>query len=126
LPISFDRVLLDAPCSALGVIRRHPDIKMLRTREDVERAAALQESLLDALWPLVAPGGRLVYVTCTIVHCENGAQIDRFLARHPDAVVAADFPPEQTLPREADRDGGEYACIDKQQASRWRVPGSKH
>lgn len=123
---SFDRVLLDAPCSALGVIRRHPDIKMLRTREDVERAAALQESLLDALWPLVAPGGRLVYVTCTIVHCENGAQIDRFLARHPDAVVAADFPPEQTLPGEANRDGFYYACIDKQQASRWRVPGSKH
>ncbi|HEX6993295.1 MAG TPA: 16S rRNA (cytosine(967)-C(5))-methyltransferase RsmB [Gammaproteobacteria bacterium] len=122
----FDRVLIDAPCSALGVIRRHPDIKLLRTPDDLERAAALQASLLDALWPLLAPGGRLVYVTCTIVPRENGAQIDRFLSRHPDAVAAADFPPEQTLPGEADRDGFYYACIDKQQASPWRVSGSKH
>lgn len=122
----FDRVLLDAPCSALGVIRRHPDIKLLRTPGDIQRAAVLQSSLLDALWPLLAPGGRLVYVTCTIVRRENGAQVDAFVARTPDAVVAADFPPEQVLPGEANRDGFYYACIDKQQASPWRVSGSKH
>ena len=122
----FDRVLIDAPCSALGVIRRHPDIKLLRTPEDVERAAALQRSLLDALWPLLAPGGRLVYATCTILRCENGEQIDGFLARTPGAVVAAEFPPEQILPGESNRDGFYYACIDKQQAPPSRVSGSKH
>lgn len=122
----FDRVLIDAPCSALGVIRRHPDIKMLRAAEDIDRAAALQSSLLDALWPLLEPGGRLVYATCTLVRRENGEQIERFLARTPDATLADDFPPEQILPGEANRDGFYYACIDKQQASSLRVSGSKH
>src|SRR5690606_5927344 len=60
----FDRILLDAPCSALGVIRRHPDIKLLRTPADLERVTALQSELLAALWPLLRPGGRLVYATC--------------------------------------------------------------
>ncbi len=122
----FDRVLIDAPCSALGVIRRHPDIKLLRTPDDIERAAALQASLLDALWPLLAPGGRLVYVTCTFVRQENDEQIERFVARTADAVVAEDFPPKQLLPGEANRDGFYYACIDKRQASPTRVSGSKY
>ena len=122
----FERVLIDAPCSALGVIRRHPDIKMLRTPQDIERAAALQSRLLDALWPLVAPGGRLVYATCTFLGRENGAQIERLLAQAPDAVLAEEFPPEQILPGEANRDGFYYACIDKRQASPLRVSGSKH
>jgi len=122
----FDRVLLDAPCSALGVIRRHPDIKMLRTPDDVERAAALQARLLDSLWPLLAPNGRLVYVTCTFVRRENGEQVERFVDRTPDAVIAEDFPPAQVFPGEANRDGFYYACIDKRQASPSRVSGSKH
>src|SRR5690606_37398387 len=108
----FDRVLIDAPCSALGVIRRHPDIKMLRTPGDIERAAALQARLLDALWPLLAPSGRLVYVTCTFADRENRDQVERFVARTPDAAVAEDFPPAQILPGEANRDGFYYACIE--------------
>ena len=121
----FDRVLLDAPCSALGVIRRHPDIKLLRTRADVERAAMLQSRLLDALWPLLRPGGRLLYVTCTILRRENDEQVERFLAAMPDALLAAGRPPFQIRPGEANRDGFYYACIEKQQTPPLRVSGSK-
>ena len=122
----FDRILLDAPCSALGVIRRHPDIKLRRTAADIEHAAALQSRLVDALWPLLRPGGRLVYVTCTLVRRENGAQIERLLAAAPEAKIAGDFPPLQLLPGEANRDGFYYACIDKQRAHLTRVSGSNH
>jgi len=122
----FDRILLDAPCSALGVIRRHPDIKLRRTATDIERAAELQSRLMDALWPLLRPGGRLVYVTCTLVRRENDAQVERLLDTASDAVLAADFPPFQVRPGEADRDGFYYACIDKQQAHVTRVSGSHH
>src|SRR5262252_5342476 len=76
----FERILLDAPCSASGVVRRHPDIKVLRRPEDVARAVALQAHLLRALWPLLAPGGRLVYATCSVLRNENDAQIAAFLA----------------------------------------------
>jgi 16S rRNA (cytosine967-C5)-methyltransferase len=82
---AFDRILLDAPCSATGVIRRHPDIRLHRTPEDIERLAAGQARLLDALWPLLAPGGKLLYVTCSILPEENHRQIARFLAREPAA-----------------------------------------
>jgi 16S rRNA (cytosine967-C5)-methyltransferase len=83
--IAFDRILLDAPCSATGVIRRHPDIRLHRTPDDIERLAAGQARLLDALWPLLAPGGKLLYVTCSILPEENHRQIARFLAREPAA-----------------------------------------
>jgi 16S rRNA (cytosine967-C5)-methyltransferase len=81
----FDRILLDAPCSATGVIRRHPDIKSLRRAGDVDELAATQAQLLDALWPLLAPGGMLLYATCSVLRRENEQQIERFLQRHGDA-----------------------------------------
>ena len=81
----FERILLDAPCSALGVIRRHPDIKLLRRAEDIETLQALQQNILCAIWPLLAPGGLLVYATCSILKQENEQQIATFLASHADA-----------------------------------------
>ena len=82
----FDRILLDAPCSALGVIRRHPDIKLLRRADDIAPLQALQQSILHAVWTLLAPGGIMVYATCSILKQENEQQIGAFLATHPDAV----------------------------------------
>ncbi|MGR8997649.1 MAG: 16S rRNA (cytosine(967)-C(5))-methyltransferase RsmB [Gammaproteobacteria bacterium] len=81
----FDRILLDAPCSALGVIRRHPDIKLLRKAQDIKPLQALQLNILHAVWPLLAPGGIMLYATCSILKQENEQQIDAFLAEHPDA-----------------------------------------
>lgn len=81
----FDRILLDAPCSASGVIRRHPDIKLLRQPGDFKNFAREQERLLSALWPLLKPGGILLYVTCSIFPEENTAVVKRFLTAHPDA-----------------------------------------
>lgn len=81
----FDRILLDAPCSATGVIRRHPDIKVLRREADIATLAALQRNILEALWQTLAPGGRLLYVTCSVLATENEAVIGGFLGAHPDA-----------------------------------------
>lgn len=81
----FDRILLDAPCSGTGVIRRHPDIKWLRRAEDITAAAARQRALLDALWTTLAPGGRLVYATCSILRAEGVDVVADFLAATPDA-----------------------------------------
>ena len=83
----FDRILLDAPCSATGTLRRHPDIKLLRDMADIPRLAAQQEELLTALWPCLATGGLLVYCTCSILPEENQAVIGAFLAAHADAVI---------------------------------------
>jgi 16S rRNA (cytosine967-C5)-methyltransferase len=80
----YDVVVLDAPCSGTGVIRRHPDIKVLRRPSDVERFAAAQQRLLERLWRTVKPGGRLVYVTCSILARENQEQVSWFLQRTPD------------------------------------------
>lgn len=82
---SFERILLDAPCSASGVIRRHPDIKSLRRPGDIDALVATQARLLDALWPLLAPGGMLLYATCSVLRRENEQQIAAFLRRQPQA-----------------------------------------
>lgn len=85
----FDRILLDAPCSATGVIRRHPDIKWLRRDRDIAELASLQREILDAIWPHLKPGGTLLYATCSVLPDENEAQIDAFLSRHADARAEA-------------------------------------
>ena len=81
----FDRILLDAPCSATGVIRRHPDIKYHRTPKDVDRLVELQAALLEALWPLLKQGGKLLYATCSVLARENEQQIIPLLEKHTDA-----------------------------------------
>jgi 16S rRNA (cytosine967-C5)-methyltransferase len=117
----FDRILLDAPCSASGVIRRHPDIKVLRRSEDVDQLVMQQQRLLEALWPLLAPGGMLLYVTCSVLKRENSSQMKHFIESHPDCRVV-DLPGRwghvldpgrQILPGEQGMDGFYYACIRK-------------
>lgn len=111
----FDRILVDAPCSALGVIRRHPDIKVLRRKDDIERLAAMQRRLLDSLWPLLEPGGRLLYSTCTLTRIENCDQVSRFVGEAPSARLSGPGPggAVQWLPGRANMDGFYYACIVK-------------
>jgi 16S rRNA (cytosine967-C5)-methyltransferase len=86
----FDRILLDAPCSATGVIRRHPDIKLLRTENDIHAITALQASILDSLWPLLRPGGLMVYATCSVISEENEGQIANFIKKTPDCKFITD------------------------------------
>jgi 16S rRNA (cytosine967-C5)-methyltransferase len=81
----YQRILLDAPCTASGIVRRHPDIPWLRRDADVAQLATIQARLLDALWPLLAPAGRLLYVVCSVFREEADQQADSFLERHPDA-----------------------------------------
>jgi len=117
----FDRILLDAPCSATGVIRRHPDIKLRRKPADLAKLAAEQTRLLRALWPLLRTGGKLLYVTCSILPEENENTVRAFLARTP-AAVEAPLPESvgracavgrQILPGEHGMDGFYYACLLK-------------
>lgn len=81
----FDAILLDAPCTASGIVRRHPDVRWLRRATDVAQLARIQAQLLDKLWPLLAPGGRLLYCTCSVFRAEGSAQIEAFLARNTQA-----------------------------------------
>ncbi len=81
----FDRILLDAPCTASGIVRRHPDIPWLRRPADVAQLATVQRELLDALWPLLEVGGRLLYVVCSLFPEEGREQIARFGERQPEA-----------------------------------------
>jgi 16S rRNA (cytosine967-C5)-methyltransferase len=83
--VPFDAILLDAPCSASGIVRRHPDVRWLRRAGDIAALAVLQAEVLAALWPTLKPGGRLVYATCSVFKAEGQAQIDAFLQRHADA-----------------------------------------
>lgn len=118
---SFDRILLDAPCSATGVIRRHPDIKLLRKSEDIAKLAQLQGQLLTQLWKTLKPGGRLVYATCSVLPTENTLVIEQFLQQQSDAmhcVIDADWGLAQTcgrqlLPQIDGHDGFYYACLTK-------------
>jgi 16S rRNA (cytosine967-C5)-methyltransferase len=114
----FDRILLDAPCSATGVIRRHPDIKWLRRDRDIAELAQLQAEILDATWAHLKPGGTLVYATCSILPEENCEQISAFLKRTPDAALHetgnAEHPGVQNLPAAKEGDGFFYAKLIKQ------------
>ena len=112
---SFDRILADLPCSASGVVRRHPDIKWLRRPADVAGFAQAQARILDALWPLLAPGGKMLYATCSIFPAENGEQVRAFVARYPDALrlpTGGDAQELQLLPA-ATHDGFYYALLEK-------------
>jgi 16S rRNA (cytosine967-C5)-methyltransferase len=122
----FDAILLDAPCSATGVIRRHPDIKLLRRPTDIVSLAGLQRSLLENLWPLLAPGGRLLYVTCSVLSAENDEVVSAFVEATPDAreddslqnnnirdVMQRKACGFQVLPGTADMDGFYFACLEK-------------
>lgn len=114
----FDRILLDAPCSATGVIRRHSDIKWLRRDRDIVELAKLQSTILDAIWPHLKPGGVLVYATCSVLPEENSLQIAAFLQRTPNAMLSETGTPEQpglqNLPAAHEGDGFFYAKLIKQ------------
>ena len=117
----FHKILLDAPCSATGVIRRHPEIKWLRSREQVNAVVQTQAELLAALWPLLEAGGMLVYATCSVLKQENSQQVRNFLEKHADAIVempalewgTAEPFGRQIMPGEAGMDGFFYAVLRK-------------
>lgn len=110
----FDRVLADVPCSASGVVRRHPDLKWLRRASDVAAFAARQAAMLDALWQVLAANGKLLYVTCSMFSGENEDVVSAFLARTPRArrVLLPDGAPAQWLP-DSEHDGFFHALIEK-------------
>jgi len=125
--VPFDRILLDAPCSALGVIRRHPDIRLRKSPAEIDQLPLRQARLLAALWPTLAPGGRIVYVTCTVTRSENRDVIAAFLEGTADASIIPasswegwpgfgedDGFGRQILPGEAGADGFYYAALSKQ------------
>lgn len=118
----FDRILLDAPCSGTGVIRRHPDIRLLRRSSDIPELVRTQAALLESLWPLLAARGRLVYSTCSVLKDENERQIADFISRHRDARVVQGEPNwfdevslygRQNLPGNGAADGFFYAVIER-------------
>ncbi len=110
----YDRILADVPCSASGVVRRHPDIKWLRRPSDLGQFAASQRTILAALWRLLAPGGKLLYATCSLFHEENADIVTDFVASYPDAkrLPIPDLPSGQLLPSAA-HDGFFYALLEK-------------
>ena len=112
----FQRILLDAPCTASGVARRHPDTKWLRRPGDIQKFASLQGALLEALWQVLEADGKLLYATCSVCPEENDDVLRGFLARHPDArrlsLTPRGFENGQILPS-ATGDGFYYALLDK-------------
>jgi 16S rRNA (cytosine967-C5)-methyltransferase len=110
----FERILLDAPCTASGVVKRHPDIKWLRRESDIDQLAATQSRMLDALWQQLAPGGKLLYATCSVFPQENAQTIESFLERSDGArrLPLAGFENGQLLP-DARHDGFYYALLEK-------------
>ena len=115
--VLFDRILLDAPCSATGVIRRHPDIKVLRRKTDIAELQQLQEDMLNVLWKTLKPAGILLYATCSILPQENEKQIQAFIKQHDDAEIVsiegAQGLGRQVFPGENDMDGFYFAKIMK-------------
>ena len=119
--VQFDRILLDAPCSALGIIRRHPDIKLLRTESELSKAAKIQRDLLHTLWPLLAPNGIMVYATCSIMKEENEEQMALFASTAMDCRVDTQKQAWgrsnglgwQILPGDANMDGFFYCVLKK-------------
>jgi 16S rRNA (cytosine967-C5)-methyltransferase len=119
----FDAILLDAPCTASGIVRRHPDVRWLRRETDIAQLCAQQARLLTALWPLLKPGGRLLYCTCSVFLAEGRDQIQTFLGHHSDAVLRPS--PGHLAPQngenpasvpdnvQGDHDGFFYALLEK-------------
>jgi 16S rRNA (cytosine967-C5)-methyltransferase len=118
----YDRILLDAPCSATGVIRRHPDIKLLRTLDDVVAITQVQKHMLKSLWPILKPGGYLLYATCSVMPCENDRLIEEFLKQQVDAshvVIEAKWGlatkhGRQIFPSSQGMDGFYYSLLKKE------------
>jgi len=120
----FDGILLDAPCTASGIVRRHPDVRWLRRPTDIAQLAGLQAQLLQALWPLLKPGGAMVYCTCSVFKAEGDTQVQTFLAHHTDALLMPS--PGHLMPQSSasgavfpdnltgEHDGFYYALIKKQ------------
>lgn len=109
----YDRILADVPCSAVGVVRRHPDIKWLRRQDDIAAFATQQRDILQALWAVLAPGGKLLYATCSVFAQENQNVIDWFLLQHPEASrLAVEIPGGQLIPNDR-HDGFFYALLQK-------------
>ena len=120
--IQYDRILLDAPCSASGIIRRHPDIRLLRKADDVPGLVDQQKRLLNAMWPLLKPGGRLLYSTCSMFKDENEHQVEQFISDHDNCVELPLKEVQWGLSRPAGRqilpgyfemDGFFYASLEK-------------
>lgn len=114
----FDRILLDAPCSGTGVIRRHPDIKWLRKSEDIDALVILQQQIIKNIWSLLKPGGTLLYATCSILPEENSKQIQQFIDENPDAEwISIEQTSQQVgwqiLPNDHGMDGFYYAKLQK-------------
>ncbi len=125
----FDQILLDVPCSATGVIRRHPDIKLLRRESDIDELVTIQQAMLEAAWSALKPNGKLLYATCSILQQENSQQIETFMQKHQDVeleVLSADFTDVdlnglsnapiglQILPNQSQMDGFYYCLLSKQ------------
>jgi 16S rRNA (cytosine967-C5)-methyltransferase len=122
----FDAILLDAPCTASGIVRRHPDVRWLRRETDVSQLAAVQGKMMKTLWGLLKPGGKMVYCTCSLFNAEGQGQVQTFLARHSDAVLLPS--PGHLMPRNgassevlpdnqaSDHDGFFYALLEKKMA----------
>jgi 16S rRNA (cytosine967-C5)-methyltransferase len=124
--VPFDAILLDAPCTASGIVRRHPDVRWLRREDDIGKLAALQQTLMQVLWKLLKPGGRMLYCTCSLFLAEGGQQVQTFLANNTDAAmlpspghllpiirVNEDCVLDNPLP---DHDGFFYALLEKKLA----------
>ena len=107
--VPFDRILADVPCTASGVVRRHPDAKWLRRAGDVLQFAKTQAEIIDALWRTLAPGGKMLYATCSVFRQENESQVEAFVVRQPDARCLQTLP---LLPG-PDHDGFFYALLQK-------------